>query len=77
MDKKVKFYANTFGGTVFVTKDGEIVYSLPDGKNEELKVQNSKFIVNETDKEQAVRNEKQEAKSKKQKARRQMPEDRM
>jgi len=28
-DEKVKFYANTFGGTVFVTKDGEIVYSLP------------------------------------------------
>ena len=29
MDEQVKFYANTFGGTVFVTKDGEIVYSLP------------------------------------------------
>ena len=29
MDKKVKFYANTFGGSVFVTKDGEIVYALP------------------------------------------------
>lgn len=28
-NEKVKFYANTFGGTVFVTKDGEIVYSLP------------------------------------------------
>lgn len=25
----VRFYARTFGGTVFVTKDGEIVYSLP------------------------------------------------
>ncbi len=36
IDKKVKFYANTFGGTVFVTKDGEIVYSLPGGKNEEF-----------------------------------------
>lgn len=24
--EKVKFYANTFGGTVFVTKEGEIVY---------------------------------------------------
>lgn len=70
MDERVKFYANPFGGTVFVTKDGEIVYSLPDGKNKELKVQNSKSIVNGTDKEQAVRNEKQEA-------RRQMPEDRM
>src|SRR3990170_8010399 len=28
-DKKVAFYANTFGGSVFVTKDGEIVYALP------------------------------------------------
>ncbi len=32
-DEKVAFYANTFGGTVFVTKDGEIVYSLPHRKN--------------------------------------------
>ena len=29
MDERVAFYANTFGGIVFVTKDGEIVYSLP------------------------------------------------
>src|SRR3990170_4213331 len=29
VDKQVKYYANTFGGTVFVTKDGEIVYALP------------------------------------------------
>ena len=28
-DAKVAFYANTFGGTVFVTKSGEIVYALP------------------------------------------------
>jgi hypothetical protein len=28
-DKRVKFYANTFGGTVFVTEKGEIIYSLP------------------------------------------------
>ena len=28
-DKKVAFYANTFGGTVFVTNEGEIVYALP------------------------------------------------
>jgi len=27
-DKKVKFYANTFGGTVFVTENGEMIYSL-------------------------------------------------
>ena len=25
----VKYYAKTFGGTVFITKDGEMVYSLP------------------------------------------------
>src|SRR3990167_1707261 len=29
VNAQVKFYANTFGGTVFVTKEGEIVYSLP------------------------------------------------
>ena len=28
-DGRVAFYVNTFGGTVFVTKDGEIVYTLP------------------------------------------------
>ena len=28
-DEKVAFYANTFGVSVFVTKDGEIVYALP------------------------------------------------
>jgi hypothetical protein len=27
---EVSFYAKTFGGTVFITKDGEIVYSLPE-----------------------------------------------
>ena len=29
VDEQVRFYAKTFGGTVFVTKDGEIVYALP------------------------------------------------
>ena len=33
MDEKVRFYANTFGGTVFVTKDGEIVYALPNNSS--------------------------------------------
>jgi beta-propeller repeat-containing protein len=28
-DERVKFYANTFGGTVFVTNEGQIVYSIP------------------------------------------------
>ena len=31
--EKVKFYAKTFGGTVFVTQNGEIYYSLPKIKN--------------------------------------------
>ena len=35
MDERVKFYANTFGGTVFVTKDGEIVYALPNNSSEQ------------------------------------------
>ncbi len=34
MDENVKFYANTFGGTVFVTREGKIVYSLPFYENE-------------------------------------------
>lgn len=33
VDGQVAFYAKTFGGTVFVTKDGEIVYALPDNNN--------------------------------------------
>ncbi len=28
-NESVKFFAKTFGGTVFVTKEGELVYSLP------------------------------------------------
>ncbi|MCF6154499.1 MAG: hypothetical protein E3K36_04440 [Candidatus Brocadia sp.] len=32
-NERVMFYASTFGGTVFVTKDGEIVYALPHRKN--------------------------------------------
>ena len=35
VDEQVAFYANTFGGMVYVTKKGEIVYSLPKhGKDE-------------------------------------------
>ena len=33
-NEKVAFYAMTFGGTVFVTKDGVIVYSLPKKSDE-------------------------------------------
>ena len=35
-NERVKFYANTFGGTVFVTEDGEIVYALPASRSGEL-----------------------------------------
>ncbi len=28
-DKKVSFYAKTFGGTLFVTKEGRLIYSFP------------------------------------------------
>jgi len=34
VDKQVKYYANTFGGTVFVTKEGEIVYALPNNSSD-------------------------------------------
>ena len=34
VDECVAFYAKTFGGTVFVTKNGEIVYSLPSSGRE-------------------------------------------
>ncbi len=33
MDEQVRFHAKTFGGTVFVTKEGDIVYSLPSGRD--------------------------------------------
>ena len=33
--KRVKYYARTFGGTVFVTKDGKIVYSVPNFEKKE------------------------------------------
>ncbi len=43
VDERVLFYAPTFGGTVFVEKDGEVVYALPGGKGGELKVERLKF----------------------------------
>ena len=42
-DERVKFYAKTFGGTLFVTKDGRLVYSLP--KFEEGKVKGGVTLV--------------------------------
>ena len=35
VDECVAFYAKTFGGTVFVTKNGDIVYSLPKSEKAE------------------------------------------
>ena len=49
MDEMVKFYAKTFGGTVFVTKDGEIVYALP------KVVKESEMQSSHTDKELALK----------------------
>src|SRR3990167_2786955 len=34
VDEQVEFYAKTFGGTVFVTKNGEIVYALLNNSSE-------------------------------------------
>ncbi|MEP9411763.1 MAG: SBBP repeat-containing protein [Candidatus Brocadia sp.] len=34
VDERVLFYAQIFGGTVFVNKDGDIVYSLQEGRHE-------------------------------------------
>ena len=36
MDERVRFYAQTFRGTVFVTEDGAIVYSLPEGRGRDV-----------------------------------------
>ena len=37
IDGQVAYYAKTFGGTLFVTKDGKLVYSLPkSGEKEEV-----------------------------------------
>ena len=36
MNGRVAFFTNTFGGSVFVTIDGELVYSLP-GTHEKIK----------------------------------------
>jgi len=41
-NERVAFYARTFGGTVFVTKSGEIVYSLTVGSSE-LRVQSEEL----------------------------------
>lgn len=42
IDDKVKFYANTFCGTVFVTQEGEIIYSLPEVKDYRDRIKENK-----------------------------------
>jgi hypothetical protein len=37
-DDSVKFYAKTFGGTVFVTENGELIYTLPKSKAKQRQV---------------------------------------
>jgi hypothetical protein len=44
-DKKVSFYAKTMGGTFFITKDGEMVYSLPFSDNSQSESKNPKPIL--------------------------------
>lgn len=49
VDERVKFYANTFMGTVFITDNGEIVYSLRNPKKGEtipLKDRNRRLSLN-------------------------------
>jgi len=46
VDKEVKYYANTFGGTVFVTQKGELVYSLPKHEKVNLQVSMQKWVQN-------------------------------
>ena len=50
-DESLKYYAKTFGGTVFVTEDGQIVYSLPffdDLKSAIKKTKQKGWVLRET-----------------------------
>ena len=49
LDERVAFYARTFGGAVFVTKDGDIVYSLP------YVAHTSSLVHNEINKQDRIR----------------------
>lgn len=44
-DPQVRFYAPTFGGTVFVTTTGEIVYALPGARQDQSKVHALKSVA--------------------------------
>jgi hypothetical protein len=41
-DEGVKYYAKTFGGTVFITRDGNLAYSLPCFINHQSSIENNK-----------------------------------
>lgn len=43
--ERVTFYANTFGGTVFITKEGQIIYALPESKSESSTLQNLRAVA--------------------------------
>ncbi|GIL19594.1 MAG: hypothetical protein DWB56_15645 [Candidatus Jettenia sp.] len=45
IDDKIKFYANTFCGTVFVTQEGEIIYSLTEVKDRAEKNKNMSKVT--------------------------------
>ena len=57
MDEKVTFYANTFGGTVFVTNEGEIVYALPKSANDDSRSQDCRGELRTPDEIQRCRGE--------------------
>ena len=62
ISKEVKFYAKTFGGTVFITGDGNIIYSLSEFSKEK-KVTKGVVIKESFSEEKVIRNIKGEEKS--------------
>jgi hypothetical protein len=56
-DKNVGFYAKTMGGTFFITKEGEMVYSLPFYDKSESESKNTKSIL--TNPKTKIQNQKQ------------------
>lgn len=61
MDERIMFYANTFGGTIFVTQEGEIIYSL-----HKVETKNLEGISSELWEEQRSGSNSLEAESKRQ-----------
>jgi len=56
-DKKVRYYAKTMGGTFFITKDGEMVYSLPFYDNSQSESKTPKSIL--TSQKTKIQNQEQ------------------